>query len=138
MGPQRVRFFERLDRAPVLSRVTRTATDVREAQRLEELADRALVVGDPEALHDDALQIDPTPAYDPVHSPVRAGLDELPDRARCSAERRGAGPLDQLSSRPSGPWPLKRWTQSRSVCRSIPPIRAASVRFIPSRNRSQR
>src|SRR3954468_4135406 len=91
-------FFERLDRAPVLSRVTRTATDVREAQRLEELADRALVVGDPEALHDDALQIDPTPAYDPVHSPVRAGLDELPDLCallRRETGRRAFGPAVQ-------------------------------------------
>src|SRR4051812_25853016 len=90
--------FERLDRAPVLSRVTRTATDVREAQRLEELANRALVVGDPEALDDHALQIDPTPAYDPGHSPVRAGLEELPDLCallRRETGRRALGPAVQ-------------------------------------------
>src|SRR5580692_6960028 len=34
--------------------------------------------------------------------------------------------------RPSGPDPLKRWTQSRKVWRSIPPIFAAAPRSIPS------
>lgn len=45
--------------------------------------------------------------------------------------RRGLGRA-RSSFRPSGPWSLKRWTQSRSVWRSIPPILAASVRFIAS------
>src|SRR3954468_17046086 len=50
----------------------------------------------------------------------------------CSAERRGGWPFDQLSLSPSGPRSLKRCTQSRSVWRSMPPIRAASARLIPS------
>jgi hypothetical protein len=50
---------------------------VREAKPLEELAHRALVIGDPEALEDDALQIDPPPTDHAMHGPVRAGLDEL-------------------------------------------------------------
>src|SRR5215212_3038483 len=52
--------------------------------------------------------------------------------ASCSAERRGGWPFDQLSLSPSGPRSLKRCTQSRSVWRSMPPIRAASARLIPS------
>ena len=81
MGRVRSRrsFFERLDRALVLPRVTRAGADMREAEPLEELADRALVVGDPEALQDHALQVDPAPAHDPVHGPVRPGLDEFCD-----------------------------------------------------------
>src|SRR5436190_2362637 len=50
------------------------------------------------ACHDHALQIDPTPAYDPVHSPVRAGLDELPDLCallRRETGRRAFGPAVQ-------------------------------------------
>ena len=50
-----------------------------------------------------------------------------------SNERRGLGPSVQLSMRPSRPDPLKRWTQSRSVWRSIPPIFAAEPRSMPSR-----
>jgi hypothetical protein len=53
--------------------------DVGEAERLEQLADRSLVIRDPEALADDTLQVDPAPADDPVHGPVRPGLDEVGD-----------------------------------------------------------
>jgi hypothetical protein len=68
---------------------------VREAERLEKLADRALVVGDAEALADDALQINAPPAHDAVHGPVWAGLDELRDLGtllRREAGRRALGP----------------------------------------------
>ena len=51
--------------------------DVAEAELLQDLADRALVVGHPEALGDEALQVDPAPAHDAMHGPIRAGLDEL-------------------------------------------------------------
>ena len=72
-------FFKRLDRALILRRVPRAGADVREAERLKQLADRALVVGDPEALQDEALQVDPTPAHHAMHGPVRPGLDKLGD-----------------------------------------------------------
>jgi hypothetical protein len=71
------KFFKSLDRARVLHRVTRAGADVGEAEPLEELADRALVIGDREALQDDALEIDAPPTHDAVHGPVRTGLDEL-------------------------------------------------------------
>ena len=59
--------------------MTRAGADVGEAERLQELADRALVIGNPEPLVDDALQVDPPPAHNAMHDPVRAGLDELND-----------------------------------------------------------
>src|SRR3954453_21825399 len=71
------KFFERLDRPLILSRVTRTGADVREAERLQQLADRAFMIGDPEALADHPLQVDPAPAHDPVYGPVRTRLDEF-------------------------------------------------------------
>jgi hypothetical protein len=36
---------------------------MREAERLEDLADRALVIRDPEAVGDHPLQTDPAPAH---------------------------------------------------------------------------
>ena len=71
------KFFKSLDRAGILRRMARAGADVGEAEPLEELADRALVIGDPEALEDHALQVDPTPAHHAVHGPVRTGFDEL-------------------------------------------------------------
>src|SRR5215203_32909 len=70
-------FFKSRHGLLVLGRVARTRTEVREAELLQDLADRALVVGDAEALGHDLLQVDPAPAHDPVHGTVRAGLDEL-------------------------------------------------------------
>jgi hypothetical protein len=48
-----------------------------EAERLQELANCALVVADPEPLENDALQVDPTPAHHTVHGLVRPGCDEF-------------------------------------------------------------
>src|ERR687897_383480 len=48
-------FFERRDGLPILSRVASARADVREAELLEDLADRALVVDDAEAFGDEAL-----------------------------------------------------------------------------------
>ena len=55
------------------------------------------------------------------------------NKSFCSSDRRGGRPVGLMSISPSGPCWLKRCAQSRSVCRSMPPSRAASVRFIPSR-----
>src|SRR5215218_8443455 len=68
--------FERLDGLPILRRVTRAGADVGEAELVQDLAHRALVVGDAEALGDEVLQVDSAPAHDPMHRPIRAGLDE--------------------------------------------------------------
>ena len=68
--------FERLDRSLILSRVTRAGADLGEAELLEDLAHRALVIGDAEALSDQTLKINAPPAHDPMHGPTRAGLDK--------------------------------------------------------------
>ena len=49
------------------------------------------------------------------------------------SDRRGDGGHSSMHpGGPSGPALLNRWTQSRSVWRSMPPTRAASSRLIPS------
>src|SRR5215203_6484914 len=61
-------FFESRDGLPILSRVASARADVGEAELLQDLADRALVVGDAEALSDKPLQVDAPPAHDVSHS----------------------------------------------------------------------
>jgi hypothetical protein len=112
--------------------MTGPRTDVGEAELLQQFPDIARMKVDAEPFGDNALEVDPTPAHHPVDLTIRAGLDDLRELSSCSAERRGLGPSVQLSIRLSGPEALKRWTQSRSVCRSIPPIFAAAPRSIPS------
>ena len=46
------------------------------AELVQDLAHSALVVGDAEALGDEVLQVDSAPAHDPMHRPIRAGLDQ--------------------------------------------------------------
>jgi hypothetical protein len=70
-------FFLRIDRLGVLAGMARPRADVREAEQLEKLANRALVIGDAEALLNDALQIDPSPADDTIPFSIRPGLDNL-------------------------------------------------------------
>ena len=101
-------FFELCHDPLVLSRMARAGADVAEAELVQDLAYRALVVDDAEALRDEVLQVDPAPAHDAMHGPIRAGLDEVGQFACCSAERRGGWPLDQVSFSPSGPRSLKR------------------------------
>jgi hypothetical protein len=50
---------------------------MREAERLEKLADAPLVIRDAEASGDRRLQVDTTPAYDAVRLRIRPGLDDL-------------------------------------------------------------
>ena len=125
--------FESLDGPLVLSRMTGTRTDVGEAEFLEELSDIARMKVDAEPLRDDALEVEPAPAHDPILLTIRTRLDDLRELSQLLRERRGLGPSVQLSTRPSRPDPLKRWTQSRKVWRSIPPIFAAELRSMPSR-----
>ena len=76
----------------ILSRVASARADVGEDELLEDLADRALVVDDAEALGDDPLQVDAAPAHDAVPNPIRAGLDEL-CQLRADPPTGVAGPL---------------------------------------------
>ena len=80
-----------------------------------------------------SLEVEPTPARRPVLLTIRAGFNHLRQfRQLIRRKGKGLGPSVQLSTRPSRPDPLKRWTQSRSVWRSIPPIFAAEPRSAPT------
>jgi len=57
--------------------MARPGADVGEAERLEQLADGALVVIHPEALDDQALKVDPSPAHHAMHGAVGTGLDQI-------------------------------------------------------------
>src|SRR4051794_41965434 len=79
----------------VLGRMAGTRADVREAELLEDLADRALVVSDAEALGHDLLQVHPAPAHDSMDGALRAGfndLGELRQLLRREARRGGLRP----------------------------------------------
>ena len=126
-------FFKRLDDPLVLRRMARPCADVREAELLQKLSDIALVEVDAEPLGDDALEVDPPPAHDAVLLTIRAGLDDLRELEPVAPPTGEAwDPPSSCRSGPSGPEALKRWTQSRSVWRSMPPIFAADPRSIPS------
>jgi hypothetical protein len=70
------RFFELRHDPLVLSRMAGARADGAEAELVQDLAHSALVVGDAEALGDEVLQVDSAPAHDPMHRPIRAGLDQ--------------------------------------------------------------
>src|SRR5689334_12822641 len=74
------KFFECRDGLHILGRMARARADVREAELVQELAHRALVVDHAEALSDEMLQVHPPPAHDAVHGPIRSGLDEVGQR----------------------------------------------------------
>ena len=71
------KFFELGDGVSVLGQMARAGADVGEAKLVQDLAHRALVVDDAEALGDEALEVGPSPAHDAMHGSIRAGLDEL-------------------------------------------------------------
>jgi len=73
----RGKFFERLDDLAILLGMTRPGTDVREAQSLEQLAYGALVILHPEALSDDALEVDAPPSNHAIGGRVGAGFHDL-------------------------------------------------------------
>ena len=50
---------------------------MREAELVQDLAYRALVISHTEALGDEALQVDPAPAHDSMHGAIRAGWPGL-------------------------------------------------------------
>jgi hypothetical protein len=56
--------------------MTRPGADVREAERLEQLADVTLVERDAETLDDDGLQVDPPPARHAVGLKIGTSLDD--------------------------------------------------------------
>jgi hypothetical protein len=61
----------------ILSWMTRAGADVREAKLVQDLAHRARVAGDAEALGDETLKINTPLAHDAVDGPVRSYLDQV-------------------------------------------------------------
>lgn len=127
------KFFERLDHAPMLRRMMRPRADVGEADLPQQFADRSRVIVDAEALADDLLQIDAPPAHHAIDGAVGAGLDDGRQGGELIDREPGRVPLRADVLQLVGAVSLKRWTQSRRVWRSIPPIRAACSRSMPSR-----
>src|SRR4029077_14909986 len=87
-------FFDRREGLGLLARMARPRADVREAELLQELADRALVIDHAEALLDHPPQGDPEPAHHPALRPTRPRLDDL-------------GQGGQLIRRKAPPMPLR-------------------------------
>ena len=70
-------FFELRHDPLVLSGMTRASADVAEAELVQDLAHRALVISHAEAFGDEALQVDPAPARDAMHGPIRTDLNKV-------------------------------------------------------------
>lgn len=124
------KFFKGLDHALILSRVTRAGADVREAEPLQKLADRALMILDAEALADDALKVDPAPADHAMLGPVRPRLDEFGDLSALFLRKTRLGacgpvvqkPLGTLGVEPMHPVP-QRLTVHAADPRRLRPVR---------------
>lgn len=114
-------FFERSDVLGVLTMMPRALADVREAKPGQQLADRPFVVIDAEAAPDQHLQIDAAPAHHAIRLKVWPCLNEPRKLGLLLPVSRGAAPGAERSTSPNGPSALNRCTQSRSVCRSMPP-----------------
>src|SRR4029077_10650448 len=98
-------FFESLDGPLALSWMTGPRTDVGEAQFLEELSDIARMKVDTEPLGDDAFEVEPTPAHDPVLLTIRTRLDDLRELSQLLCRKTRLGTLrpvvdEALQTRP--------------------------------------
>src|SRR6202042_2702310 len=85
--------FESLDGPLVLSWMTGPRTDVGEAEFLEKLSDIARMKVDAEPLGDDALEVEPTPAHDPVLLAIRTRLDDLRELSQLLRRKARLGTL---------------------------------------------
>src|SRR3984885_12700240 len=85
--------FEPLDDPLVLSRMTRPRTDVGEAELLQKLSNIARMKVDAEPPGDDALEVEPTPAHDPVVLTTRTRLDDLRELSQFPRRKTRLGTL---------------------------------------------
>src|SRR5215208_3178153 len=69
------KFFNCLELGRILPKMARARRDVPEPEPPQQLADRALVIGDVPAGQDQVLQVDTAPAHHPVALEVGPGLD---------------------------------------------------------------
>jgi len=94
-------FFVSLDDPLVLRGVMGPCADVGKAERLQKRSDIAVVKLDAEALLDDVLRIDASPAHDAGALPIRAASTIFASSANCSVDRGDLGPSVQLFRGPS-------------------------------------
>ena len=113
--------------------MTGPRTDVGEAEFLEELSDIARMKVDAEPLRDDAFEVEPTPAHDPVLLTIRTRLDDLRELSQLLRRKTRLGTLRPVVAEALQTRPVEAMDQSRKVWRSIPPIFAAEPRSMPSR-----
>lgn len=73
------KFFDRHNCLGLLAGMARPGADTREADLLQNLADRALMINDAETLLDDALQVNASPADHAAFRSIRPRLDHLGD-----------------------------------------------------------
>ena len=87
---------------------------------------------DAEPLGDDAFVVEPTPAHDAVLLTIWTRLDDLRELSQLLRRKARLGTRRPVVDEALQTRGVKRWTQSRSVWRSIPPIFAAEPRSMPS------
>lgn len=121
--PDRFSFFLPLAGITTVAQIRESAFDIRATARLNKL-------------YMELLKDNPEWASRQRTTPWIAGIGPL-STISTSARRWASLSRDRLpgalpSSRPSGPRALNRTTQSRTICKPTPPIRAAAVRLPPS------
>jgi hypothetical protein len=112
--------------------MTGPRADVGEAELLQKLADIARMKVDAEPLGDEALEVDPPPAHDAILLTIRTSFDDLRELGQLLRRQARLGTIRPVVDQALRTDALKRWTQSRKVWRSMPPIFAAAPRSIPS------
>ena len=69
-------FFERLQNLGILVRMTRSGTDERKAEIVQQARDRSLVIVHPEAVADHRFEVDPAPPHHAVGLRIGAGFHQ--------------------------------------------------------------
>src|SRR5271155_32461 len=133
-------FFESLDGPLVLSWMTGPRTDVGEAEFLEELSDIARMKVDAEPLGDDALEVEPTPAHDPVLLTIRTRLDELRELSQLLRRKARLGTLRPVVDEALQTRPVEAMdpVAQRLAVHSADLRRRAPVHAVPDRSQRQK
>src|SRR5271163_3017272 len=120
--------------------MTGPRTDVGEAEFLEELSDIARMKVDPEPLGDDALEVEPTPAHDPVLLTIRTRLDDLRELSQLLRRKTRLGTFRRVvdeTLRPRSVEAMNPVTQLLAV-HPADLRRRAPVHAIPDRSQRQK
>jgi hypothetical protein len=113
---------------------------MREAELLEELSDIAWMKVDAEPLGDDAPEVEPTPAHDPVLLTIRPGLDDLCELSQLLRRKTGLGTLRPVVDQALQTRPVEAMdpVAQRLAVHSADLRRRASVHAVPDRSQRQK